>query len=300
MSLPVFAFSDVHPAQMGDQGGAFAAELEMQFRQKNRGASYGQAYIPVTDDFGRDLMFFLPGEADNLYSFYLNEDERLDGNESWDEEVFLEDDFEPEPWVAYTAHTSVNGFFPHLGFVLDPRFVVAGGLPQYDFKLDGGPMIPGVGDDDGDPSQLPGALEEEPIKASGVQALDWFKGGADLLKNNKNLRIFDTKTGTSWNARYINGANHADIIPASQSDATLIKNKKITGSYERRPVVVTIGGTQYAGSMYAIGHGSTSYCSYFKGVMCIHFTGSMTHGTKKVDAGHQNAISEALKSGGGY
>ena len=152
-----------------------------------------------------------------------------------------------------------------------------------------------------DPSQLPAVpeAEQEPetTKQSGVQTLDWFNGGASLLSKNKSIKIYDTKTGTSWSAKYINGANHADIIPASSSDATLLKNKKIIGSYERRPVVVTIAGTQYAGSMYAVGHGSTNYCSYFKGVMCIHFTGSKTHGTKKVDTAHQNAITEAMKAG---
>ena len=65
----------------------------------------------------------------------------------------------------------------------------------------------------------------------------------------------------------------------------------------RRPVLVTINGVQYAGSMYAVGHGETSYCSYFKGVMCIHFTGSQTHGSQKVDADHQNAIKDALQYG---
>ena len=128
-----------------------------------------------------------------------------------------------------------------------------------------------------------------------TQALDWFGAGFDLIKKNKNITVYDVKTGITWKAIYINGRNHADIIPASAEDTIKLANNKITGDYVRRPVVVTIGGTKFAGSMYAEGHGTTNYASYFKGVMCIHFTGSMTHGTQKVDKDHQNAIQEALK-----
>ncbi len=132
--------------------------------------------------------------------------------------------------------------------------------------------------------------------SGGTQTLDWFAVGKDLISNNKSITIYDTKSGVTWGATYINGGNHADIIPASAGDAEVISKNGITGSYVRRPVVVTIAGTKYAGSMYAVGHGETSYCTYFKGVMCIHFTGSMTHGSKTVDKDHQAAIAEALKS----
>ena len=133
--------------------------------------------------------------------------------------------------------------------------------------------------------------------SGGTMALDWYNVGFDLINANKNITIYDVNTGITWSARYINGKNHADIIPASQADAVKINEGKITGSYVRRPVIVTIAGTKYAGSMYAVGHGETSYASYFKGVMCIHFTGSQTHGSQKVDSDHQKAIQDALNSG---
>lgn len=148
-----------------------------------------------------------------------------------------------------------------------------------------------------------GGTQQQPSTAdsgaaqSGTQTLDWFAKGYDLINKYKSIKIYDINTGISWSATYINGKNHADIIPASKADADKIDKANITGSYVRRPVLVTINGTQYAGSMYAEGHGETSYCSYFKGVMCIHFTGSQTHGSKKVDGDHQAAISDALKYG---
>ena len=127
-----------------------------------------------------------------------------------------------------------------------------------------------------------------------VYSLDWFANGYDLINAFPNISIYDCNTGIMWNAKYINGRNHADIIPASAADAQLLTAYNITGSYVRRPCIVIINGTKYAGSMYAVGHGTTSYCDWFSGVMCIHFTGSKTHTSAKVDADHQAAIQSVL------
>ena len=131
-------------------------------------------------------------------------------------------------------------------------------------------------------------------KGSQSKTLDWFSKGKNLIRSNRNIKIYDINTGTTWDAKYINGSNHADIIPASAADAKKITSNKIEGSYMRRPVIATIAGTNYAGSMYAVAHGETNYCDYFNGVMCLHFTGSQTHSSQKVDADHQKAIEIAL------
>lgn len=131
---------------------------------------------------------------------------------------------------------------------------------------------------------------------SNPKSLDWFSDGYSLINKNKSITIYDLNSGVTWGAKYINGTNHADIVPASAADAKKITSSKIVGSYVRRPVIVTIAGVNYAGSMYAVGHGEDNYCDYFNGVMCIHFTGSQTHGSKVVDADHQKAIQVALNS----
>lgn len=133
--------------------------------------------------------------------------------------------------------------------------------------------------------------------SSATQSLDWYGVGYDLINENKNLSVYDINTGVRWSATYINGSNHADVIPATANDSATLSANNITGSYVRRPVLVTIAGSTYAGSLYAVGHGSTSYCKHFKGVMCIHFTGSQTHGSQKVDKDHQSAIQDALAYG---
>ncbi|MCL1965238.1 MAG: SH3 domain-containing protein [Firmicutes bacterium] len=135
------------------------------------------------------------------------------------------------------------------------------------------------------------------VPSGSTKTLDWFAEGFKLINANKNITIYDINTGVTWSARYINGDNHADVIPASKADADKLKANNITGSYIRRPVIVTIAGQKYAGSMYAVGHGTTNYCDYFSGVVCIHFTGSKTHGTGNVDTDHQAAINAALQYG---
>lgn len=127
-----------------------------------------------------------------------------------------------------------------------------------------------------------------------VSELQWFNTGYNLINSYPNVTILDCKTGISWKGRYINGTYHADVIPASASDASKLTNNNILGSYVRRPVVVTINGAMYAGSMYCVAHGVTNYCDYFDGVLCIHFTGSKTHGSANVDSDHQAAIQTAL------
>lgn len=133
------------------------------------------------------------------------------------------------------------------------------------------------------------------ITSGTTVALDWFSNGVSLLSANPNLSVYDINTGVTWSAKYVEGGNHADVVPASSTDANKLKANNITGSYVRRPVIVTVGGQKYAGSMYAVGHGSKNFVSYFSGVMCIHFTGSKTHGSGNVDADHQAAINSALQ-----
>lgn len=132
------------------------------------------------------------------------------------------------------------------------------------------------------------------ISSGSTSTLDWFSSGYSLINLYPNVSVYDINTGVTWNAKYVEGGNHADVVPASSSDAQKLKANNITGSYVRRPVIVTINGQKFAGSLYAVGHGSTNFVSYFSGVMCIHFTGSKTHGTGNVDADHQSAIQNAL------
>lgn len=201
------------------------------------------------------------------------------------------------------AHPDQSGYQGEVPapYVHPDQYGYQGGFDQGPGAQGGGIQLPVADTEPTTPkdsqAQANSGNQNNSSTGSGSQTLDWYGVGYDLINKYPNITVYDINSGTTWNAKYINGKNHADIIPASKGDADKLTAGKITGSYVRRPVLVTINGTQYAGSMYAVGHGETSYCDYFQGVMCIHFTGSQTHGSKKVDADHQNAIQDALTYG---
>ena len=261
--------TEVHPGQMGDVGGALANQYGQQYGQGYQQPSYS-APLPQGDNIyhsnGTDSS--LPPWQNNTSSQTgTSSDERP----PWETNGGTSSDERP-PWE--TGTDSEVGEDPNVPFISNPN---------------SGVIIVEPGQDTGTGSGT---------TSSGVQSLDWFNVGFDLINKYKNITVRDLNSGVTWNAKYINGKNHADVIPASESDLQKLTANKITGDYVRRPVVVTINGTSYAGSMYAVGHGETSYCNYFNGVMCIHFTGSQTHGSQKVDSDHQNAIQQALQNGG--
>ena len=67
-------------------------------------------------------------------------------------------------------------------------------------------------------------------------------------------------------------------------------------SQSKRAVLVKYNGHVYAASMNGMHHGTqTIKNNNFAGHFCIHFTGSKTHGSKKVDSAHQSCIKTALK-----
>ena len=89
----------------------------------------------------------------------------------------------------------------------------------------------------------------------------------------------------------------------------------ISGSKEKIPVWVNLNGTVYCASIYVIPHGynGTSSFSLSKlngqyyyernnmyGMLCVHFYGSTTHSTGKVDATHMNNINIAYNNAAAY
>ena len=131
-----------------------------------------------------------------------------------------------------------------------------------------------------------------------TQSLKWFNTGKNLFKRNTTFTIKDVKTGKTWNCKVMYGTNHLDAEPLTRDDT-----KKMTAAYggkinyKRRAVLVLYKGHVYAASIYGEPHGDqTIKDNGFNGQFCLHFTGSKTHGSDKVDADHQAAIQVALKA----
>ena len=135
-------------------------------------------------------------------------------------------------------------------------------------------------------------------KSSGIKTerLNWFNGGSNRIPKGATFKVKDIRTGKVFTVKRWSGANHLDAEPASASDTAIMK--KIYGhwSWKRRPVLVKYNGRVYAASMNGMPHGTqTIKGNNFNGHFCIHFYGSKTHGSKKVDSMHQSCVAEAMK-----
>ena len=143
-----------------------------------------------------------------------------------------------------------------------------------------------------------------------AEKIDWYTGGInELWARGSNYKVYDVKTGIVWWAHRWAGGLHVDAEPLTAADtARLCKCYGVSSSteiasrnlYQRRPLLVTIGTRTFACSLYGVPHnypeGDTISTNDFKGQVCIHFTNSKTHDSKKVDSGHEAAIEYAWEN----
>ena len=131
-----------------------------------------------------------------------------------------------------------------------------------------------------------------------TESLDWFNGGKYVIPNGAVFQIKDVSTGLIFSARRQSGGNHMDAEPLTAEDTAILK--KINGgtfSWRRRAVLVKYNGHVYAASIYSEPHGTNTILdNNFDGQFCLHFYGSKTHGTDRVDADHQKCVEQAMKA----
>lgn len=131
-----------------------------------------------------------------------------------------------------------------------------------------------------------------------TEELIWFEGGSEKIPKGATFTVKDVLTGKTFRCRRWSGGSHMDCEPLTAADTAIMKS--IYGgswSWNRRAILVLYNGHVYAGSQNAMPHGTTTINNNnFDGHFCIHFTGSKTHGSKKVDPDHQAAIKRALRA----
>ena len=129
-----------------------------------------------------------------------------------------------------------------------------------------------------------------------TERLNWFNGGSKKIPKGATFKVKDIRTGKVFTVKRWSGGNHIDAEPATAADTKIMKSIYGHWSWRRRPVLVKYNGHVYAGSMNGMPHGTqTIKGNNFDGHFCIHFYGSKTHGSKKVDSMHQNCVAEAMK-----
>ena len=148
-------------------------------------------------------------------------------------------------------------------------------------------------------SAINGAKASDSSKSSGsyvTEKLNWFNGGSKKIPKGAVFQVKDCYTGKVFTCKRWSGGNHIDAEPKTASDTKTMKSIFGHWSWRRRPVLVKYNGHVYAGSMNGMPHGTQTISNNnFEGHFCIHFTGSKTHGSKKVDSEHQNCVKKALK-----
>ena len=129
-----------------------------------------------------------------------------------------------------------------------------------------------------------------------AEKLNWFNGGTNKIPKGATFKVKDIKTGIVFTCKRWSGVNHADSEPLTAEDTAKMKKIYKHWSWRRRAVLVKYNGHVYAASMNGMPHGTgTIKHNNFNGHFCIHFSGSKTHGSKKVDSMHQSCVKEALK-----
>ena len=132
--------------------------------------------------------------------------------------------------------------------------------------------------------------------AGSTERLNWFNGGSNKIPKGATFKVKDIRSGIVFTVKRWSGANHIDAEPLTTSDTGKMRKIFKHWSWRRRAVLVKYNGHVYAGSMNGMPHGTqTIRNNNFDGHFCIHFYGSKTHGSKKVDAMHQNCVAEAMK-----
>lgn len=125
-----------------------------------------------------------------------------------------------------------------------------------------------------------------------VEVLNWEEASR-VFKTT--ATVIDVRTGLSFQVKRRGGHFHADSEPITAEDTATMK--RVFGgqwSWERRPIIVEIGGRRIAASMNGMPHGGQWVkTNGFPGHFCIHFAGSRLHGSGRVDLEHQACVREA-------
>lgn len=149
-------------------------------------------------------------------------------------------------------------------------------------------------------------------------AVQWFGNAENIYSIGRQAQVYDINTGKTFNVKRTYGYNHADTETLTAEDTRIMK--EIYGgsfSWVRRPIILTIENKKIAASMAGMPHaGLDKYAANINvsnrsegygygqnldtvksnnmdGHFDIHFLGSKTHGSNKIDANHQTTIQKA-------
>lgn len=129
-----------------------------------------------------------------------------------------------------------------------------------------------------------------------VSNLNWFDTANAMFPTYEKTRVIDIKSGKTYYVYRNGGHNHADVEPIDEDNTEIFHSiYNYQWSWARRPVWVEVTKNNFVcGSINGYPHGQSYIANTgMNGHTCIHFLMSKTHGTKRVDEAHQEAVQYA-------
>lgn len=175
----------------------------------------------------------------------------------------------------------------------------------------------------GDPVKIDSASNSTASRGGserGNYMAPWFSEANRVFSRGTVARVYDIDSGLSFNIKRTYGTNHADCETLAADDTKIMK--KIYGgqwSWTRRAIIVDVDGRKLAASMAGMPHAGLDSAAANKtvsgrsggygrgtnldavkgnnmnGVFDVHFYGSKTHGTNRVDGNHQAMVKKAAE-----
>jgi len=118
-----------------------------------------------------------------------------------------------------------------------------------------------------------------------------------LFKVGDKVTVTDFNSGKKFEVIRTGGDNHAHVVPATQSDYnTFLKCFGGEYTWEKRAMLVEIGGTLYAASLFGMPNADKTDVSFMDGSLCLFFNGSTSDIASIPDAEHNSNIEKAAGS----
>lgn len=148
---------------------------------------------------------------------------------------------------------------------------------------------------------------------------NWFDEITHTFARGTDATIRDILTGRTFEVRRTFGTNHADVEPLTHADAQIMYEIWGGHSWARRAVVVYVGNYVFAGSLTNFPHAGLDSAPALAvvdnrsggfgrglnfdavkgngvdGHMCLHFAGSLIHGSNRSNLDHQRRVAEAVE-----
>lgn len=126
-----------------------------------------------------------------------------------------------------------------------------------------------------------------------IELLPWTEADKIVPRYSK-FTILDIESKKIFHVQRRAGSQHADVQPLTPEDTKILKEiYHGKWSWKRRAIIVLANDQWIAASMHGMPHGAGALNNNFPGHFCVHFLGSTTHKSDKMDISHMLMVYKA-------